>query len=780
MFKKIVIRNVGVLKAFNAGTAPPLSKLTLFYARNGRGKSTLTAVMRAAREGCSTTVMARRSLGNNAAEPEITLISDSGNRVFKSGKWQHKRASIEVFDTTFIADNVFAGEMIDLPQDRGLFSIIIGERGVRLASLLKRFNEHAKSTDAKLKNAEIALQNDVPSDMSRMNFFAVAASSAYANRLENAERVLKSVQQAEKIAALKELEPISVPTLPANMGTILKARIQDIETAARDKLTKHFRYFGLSKQGEAWVNYGVERVQDDSCPFCARPNVDELGMVTLYGQIFGDQYKAHMKTITDGMTTLDEALGEPARSAITAKMSSNTAAAKAWEQYVQFAAELPECADLTKNLAEAHAAAKDLFDRKRASPLEAVEDTEFIARANAALERAVSTLSTYNDIVEAINDVTKMARSASANITEDEAKLAVTNLKRLIARTEDPGVQHRIEEYLAASRQDQRAKNARKVTQKQLKDANDLAAVHYHVRVNYYLERFGVSARITRPTNSMAGNAGSSDYSLVIRGESVARGRGPGAGPIPSFRNTLSTGDKTTLALAFFLAKLDQDGALNEKVVVFDDPLASHDSHRRGKTVEAIQELCGRCLQLIVLSHDEYFLRDLERLCAGATTASYHIEYSDGDEWSAATHIRLNDLCRSDHTKRLDKLTAFAENRQGDPDDVVLHVRQVIETHFRRSYTAYFPHNRNLGQMVWDIDNYVGAHPCAAVRERMNAINSATCDHHHGDDADVVPKKGIDPDELKVIVTDALELIGAREPPVGNHRPILSQPGPPP
>lgn len=162
MFKKIVIRNVGVLKAFNAGTAPPLSKLTLFYARNGRGKSTLTAVMRAAREGCSTTVMARRSLGNNAAEPEITLISDSGNRVFKSGKWQHKRASIEVFDTTFIADNVFAGEMIDLPQDRGLFSIIIGERGVRLASLLKRFNEHAKSTDAKLKNAEIALQNDVP------------------------------------------------------------------------------------------------------------------------------------------------------------------------------------------------------------------------------------------------------------------------------------------------------------------------------------------------------------------------------------------------------------------------------------------------------------------------------------------------------------------------------------------------------------------------------------------------------------------------------------------
>src|SRR3546814_14330239 len=115
----------------------------------------------------------------------------------------------------------------------------------------------------------------------------------------------------------------------------------------------------------------------------------------------------------------------------------------------------------------------------------------------------------------------------------------------------------------------------------------------------------------------MAGNAGQADYALLIRGEQIVRGRGRAADAMPSFRNTLSTGDKTTLALAFFLAKLDHDGNLASKVVVFDDPLSSHDSHRRGKTVEAIKQLCGRCLQLIVLSHDEYFLRDVEKRCAG-------------------------------------------------------------------------------------------------------------------------------------------------------------------
>ncbi|MCF8710234.1 AAA family ATPase [Rhizorhapis sp. SPR117] len=268
----------------------------------------------------------------------------------------------------------------------------------------------------------------------------------------------------------------------------------------------------------------------------------------------------------------------------------------------------------------------------------------------------------------------------------------------------------------------------------------------------------------TKPTNSMAGNAGQADYSLVIKGESVPRGRGRVADSIPSFRNTLSTGDKTTLALAFFLAKLDHDGALNQKVLVFDDPLASHDSHRRGMTVEAIKDLCGRCLQLIVLSHDEYFLRAVEKRCAGTGTATYQIEYTNGDEWSSAQRVDLTELCRSDHARRLDKLRAFADNRQGDPDDVVLNVRQVLETHFRRSYTAYFAHNRNLGQMVRDIENEGAAHPCHNFRNGLDALNAATCDQHHGDDAIVIPKRRVDPDALRVIVNDALELIGARKP----------------
>ena len=763
MYKKIVIRNVGVLKAFDAGAAPPLSRLSLFYARNGRGKSTLTAVMRAARDGCSSTVMARRSLGNNAADPDVTLVSDAGNRRFTGGHWQHTKAPIEVFDSAFIADNVFAGEMIELAHDRGLFSVIIGEDGVRLARLLERFNTHAKIAAGKLKDAEAALDNDAPTDMSREEFFALAPNPAYVERLDKAEKTLKAVQQADKVALLKPLNRVNSPTLPNNLNSVLGATVADIDTTARERLADHFRRFKLGKLGEAWVNFGVDHIHNETCPFCGRADADELGMVTLYGQIFGEQYKSHIATIAEAGDALDVELGEDARAAVTATLATNATSANGWGQYVKLGADLPACAELAADFTEAHAAARALLERKRQSPLEVVEDAETMTKANEALARVDAALTQYNNAVDAINYATRSAQSASA-ITEEVAKIAVANARRRIARTEDAGVQRRVEQYLAMKRRDDRARRARSKTQDKLKETNAAAAGHYHQRVNHYLEGFGVAARITKLTNSMAGNAGQVSYALLIRGETVSRGRGREDEPKPNFRNTLSSGDKTTLALAFFLAKLDQDGLLNQKVVVFDDPLASHDSHRRGRTVEAVRELSNRCLQVVLLSHDEYFLREVERRCAGTATATYQIEYSDGDGWSAAKSVRLDDLCSSTHAKRLAKLTAFADHLTGDPDDIVLNIRQVLETHFRRTYTAYFPHNRNLGQIVWDIAQHVGPHPCSAVRNRLDAINAATCDDHHGDDANATPKKGVDPDALRIIVRETLELVGARRP----------------
>lgn len=762
MFSKIVIRNVGVLKAFDTPSAPELAQLSLFYGRNGRGKSTLTAVMRAARNGCSNTVLARTSLGNGGAAPEVTLVSDSGNVRFKNAKWDRKNAPVEVFDSAFIADNIYAGELIELAHDRGLFSIIIGNKGVKLATHLDRFNVIARQTSADLKAAEVALSDDKPADMELDEFFALGPNPEYATRLDAAERALKAVQQADKIAALKSPEEITAPALPGNVASVLASTVADIDAGARSRLLEHFKRFELDKKAEEWISYGLDHIHDDACAFCGREGVDAEGMATLYSQIFGEAYKGHLAIIKELASEIETALGEEARNTLAAKMKANAEAVGQWGEYVRLEQELPDMSGFAPLIIAAHKAAKALMDKKRAAPLDKIDAAADLVDIAKELTEAGELLESYDEAVAAINAATAKAAS-TAPTTIEAATAARDNVKKRMAR-HDPGVGNRVKAYFRAKKRDERARRIRTAIQKSLKKANEDAAEHYHQRVNHYLGRFGASFTISKITNNMQGNAGQSDYGLIIKGETIARHRGRQADAVTSFRNTLSAGDKTTLALAFFLAKLDHDGKLCDKTLVVDDPLSSHDSHRRRETVNAIKELCGRCQQVIVLSHDEFLLREIERRCSGITTAAFQIDYDGDDEWSVAKAVNLDLLCRAGHAKMVDEIAAYIDARKGQPDDVVLKIRQVLETHYRRSYSGWFDHDQNLGSIVRSISEAGAMHPCHRDLGKLDNCNDATCDKHHGDDAAVVVKRGVDPDELKVIAVDALELVGARRP----------------
>ena len=67
-----------------------------------------------------------------------------------------------------------------------------------------------------------------------------------------------------------------------------------------------------------------------------------------------------------------------------------------------------------------------------------------------------------------------------------------------------------------------------------------------------------------------------------------------------SARDCLSEGDKSTITLAFFLSKLDIDPGLNNKILVFDDPLSSFDNNRRMYTVQLIKDLFPNIKQVVV------------------------------------------------------------------------------------------------------------------------------------------------------------------------------------
>lgn len=757
MLKKIITKNVGVLRAFDTPGAPQLAKLTAIYARNGRGKTTLSSVLRASALGNDSIVLGRRTLGSSAP-PEVTLLFDGGGNVrFTGGAWTGE-APIEVFDSAFIAENLYAGEKIDLDHDRKLFTVILGRQGVKLARQQEFFNGTAKAAAAKLKEAEAALANDIPADMTREEFLGFAPGPALDEQIEQAQKDLKAVQQSARLSTLRLFQHITAPTLSIDVRAILASTVDDIQATARDRLAEHFKLHKLGREGEQWVRYGRDHIVDDECPFCGREGVDELGLVKLYDQIFGESYQTHLATVRAAADEIERELSPEARERLLATVAANGESVLQWAEYCNLdKIERPDpAANLSgKNVAYLHL--KRLFDQKRQTPLAVITDEEAVAEAEKEIANFAAVVAEFNTAVDAMN-VVAQARRSGPQPSEAQARAKVDNLGKRARRT-DPGVQARIDAMLAAKKRDARARKVRTVVQARLKKANETAAEHYHDRVNHYLERFAATFRISKITNSMAGNLGSIDYGLIVRGHPVGRGRKDATDAEPTFKNTLSTGDKATLAFAFFLAGLDRDAGLTSKTIVFDDPLSSHDTHRQWMTIEIITALCEASKQLIVLSHDAEFLRGVLDRCPARDRITLEIAFEGPDQWSRANVADIDDLCRTAHQKNVDLLSAFVDHRAGDPTHVAPAVRKVLETHYRRTYPAYFERSDWLGTIISKIRAEGPTHPCYADLAVLEGCNAATKDEHHGDDADVAPAAPIDGDGLAVAVGDCLALI---------------------
>ena len=143
----------------------------------------------------------------------------------------------------------------------------------------------------------------------------------------------------------------------------------------------------------------------------------------------------------------------------------------------------------------------------------------------------------------------------------------------------------------------------------------------------------------------------------------------------PSFRNTLSAGDRSTLALAFFLAKLELDPELKNKVVVFDDPLTSQDLSRRTWTQQRICRIAKRAKQVIVLSHEPNFLKLIYDAMPPALVKTLQF-CRIGQEDTTITPWDIFDATRDDYFKNHCVLTEFAN--EGEEDGDLRHITRTI------------------------------------------------------------------------------------------------------
>jgi hypothetical protein len=146
----------------------------------------------------------------------------------------------------------------------------------------------------------------------------------------------------------------------------------------------------------------------------------------------------------------------------------------------------------------------------------------------------------------------------------------------------------------------------------------------YQASINRLLQAFGANFAIVNARPSFPGGKASSMYQLELNNTTLDIGDSRTPRGKPCFRTALSTGDKSTLALAFFLARLEQHD-LSGWCVIIDDPLSSFDSFRIACTQQEIASIATRAAQTVVLSHDPFFLKGILESADRTTTACLQV-----------------------------------------------------------------------------------------------------------------------------------------------------------
>lgn len=282
----------------------------------------------------------------------------------------------------------------------------------------------------------------------------------------------------------------------------------------------------------------------------------------------------------------------------------------------------------------------------------------------------------------------------------------------------------------------------------------------YEQQINRYLELFGTGFRIANANRSYRGGSPSTQFDIEINNTAVALGDARTPTGVPTFKTTLSSGDRNALALAFFMASLDDDPHIDRKIVVFDDPFTSLDRFRRACTQQLIGRLARRVRQVIVLSHDADFLKVLFDNFPSAEVKTLQLSWSGENtrlgEWNIESETQ------SIYMKDFNVLLEFYRERRGRPIEVARALRPFLEGLLRGQYPHMFNSNEWLGDFIVKIRAAGAASTLTGAQHNLaeiEAINDYSKRYHHAQNTNA-DNEPIASDELYGFVNRALKLVG--------------------
>jgi wobble nucleotide-excising tRNase len=765
MLERIVqIKSVGRFRNYAANGDVTFRKLTLVYAENGRGKTTLCAILRSLQSGQTAFIAERKTLATTT--PAFVHIRlNNANYQFVNTAWTETYPDIIIFDSAFVSDNVHSGAYVEHEHKKNLYRVIVGSDGVRLAKQIEELDTKIRDANTNLRIKKDAASRHLPSLTALDEYLhwepIANIEEQIRRKTEEQSNRQRAVAKAGEIQAKGLLARIHIPSLPPDFTTVLAKQLTDIVGNAEVKVRQQIAQHQMEHKGEPWLSQGLSYVKDNRCPFCGQ-DIRASDLIGAYRSHFNAAYGNLKHEVAQLSQRINGAIGETSISSVQQTITDNAALAEFWKQFTTV--ELPVIP--FPSIQQAYVTLRErslaLARRKQDSPTEVVTLDANFTTALAEVEALRNVAVAYNTFVDATNS--KVNEQKTAARTEGNFTTIKNELAQLEARRKrfEPEVAQACQTYQDAVTAKVDLEQRKETIREQLdRHCRDLLKT-YEQSINEYLDQFNAGFRVTNTRHLYTGGTPSSHYQIEINSTALDLGDARTPAGTPCFKTALSSGDRSALALAFFLALLKQDADIGRKIVVFDDPFTSLDRFRRTCTQQLIQRLSDSAEQVVVLSHDPLFLKLLSDECPSASTNVKTLQMSKAGDTTVIGEWDVQAEAQSSYMKDYSTLLGFYSERKGDPRAVARTIRPFLEGMLRSHFPGQFQENDWLGDFIGKIraaDATSGLQHARADLVELEAINGYSKKYHHQQNmnADAEP---INSDELHGFVKRTLKLVG--------------------
>lgn len=766
MIKKIIkIQNLGLLRDGCTAGAVDIGRITAIYSDNARGKSTFTTAIHACHLRDAGRMNARKTI-DSSGDPEVDLLLSTGTHVeFKAKMWTGTMPAITVFDSEFVEQNVYSGFEIRPDQRQSLLDFALGNQMVQLKLKVEQLSLAIREQTAKRSVAERTL-TALAAPFAVQDFVALQPVHDAQQQIDKLRRQIEATKRVLQLNTRKSPEALEPFKFDIQMTFKLLAKtLTDIEQDSEIEVRAHFAKHGQPGI-ESWVSGGQVFLKRNACPFCGQ-TIKGLSLIKAYQSYFSTAYEALKTEVAEVESKVASALADAKVDALDAARATNAARIDAWRDQLSFPSPVFDTSQLRSDLEAMRASILTLFATKRQQPLVLVGTADQVAELGEAMAAINVPIQTYNDTIEKI--ATRIAGFKSKLASENGAVLEVS-IERLEAakRRQMPDTVAIISAYNAVETERKRLEGEKAQARAQIDALMQSTLVQYQNVINQLLRAFGAEFSIEELKPTYVGSTGEprTEYGLRLRNTAVKLGSRTDLTSGYGFASTLSEADKRTLAFAFFVARLRADPNLVDTIVVLDDPVSSLDRNRRQESKNLIVQLAKDCKQLILLSHDAYFIRDFRDRLVDLKPVPYpltllmlkRVQYG----YSIFAPCDIDEICSSDYYRHHRLVADFVDGKPTPSSrDVAKAIRPLLEGYYHRRFPGLIPHKMMFGGIIALAVDPKTIGPLSNLRpleRELRNINGYACQFHHDTNQNADTVQVVDT-ELLIYARSALTLI---------------------